>query len=297
MTKQINSEFQTQLLQAEPHPGISRRRFLGLCAAGLGLMVMPGFQANAATSTGAKVGLQLYTLRDLMAKSVPETLKLVASVGYKELEFAGYFDQSPKQIRSLLDGLGLSSPSGHVPLEMLDKEINAVIDTALEVGQRYIVLPYLSAEQRGTGIDTYQRLAEKMNKFGAACTKAGLQFAYHNHDFEFIKTDGQIPYDVLLTQTDPKHVKMELDLYWTVKAGLDPVSLFRQHPGRFPLWHVKDMDKAGNFADVGKGIIDFKSIFAQAKLAGVEHKFVERDQTDDTMRTIVQGYSAVKALS
>ncbi len=144
MTKQINSEFQTQRLQAEPHQGISRRSFLGLCAAGMGLMVMPGLQANAATSTGAKVGLQLYTLRDLMAKSVPETLKLVASVGYKELEFAGYFDQSPKQIRSILDAEGLTSPSGHVPLGMLDKDINAAIDTALEVGQRYIVLPYLN---------------------------------------------------------------------------------------------------------------------------------------------------------
>jgi sugar phosphate isomerase/epimerase len=232
-----------------------------------------------------------------MAESVPETLKLVASIGYTELEFAGYFGHSPKALREIIDGEGLTAPATHILLDALDKEFESSIETALVMGHKYVVVPYLSEEQRGTGIDTYKRLAEKFNVFGERCSKAGLKFAYHNHAFEFDNVDGQIPYDVLLAETDPQHVWMELDLYWVTKAQLDPVTYFRNHAGRFPLWHVKDMDETGGFADVGQGVIDFERIFAAADIAGLEHKFIERDHTDDPVRTIRVGYEALTRLS
>ena len=131
---------------------------------------------------------------------------------------------------------------------------------------------------------------------GEALHKAGLTFAYHNHDFEFQLTDQQIPYDVLLAQTDPSYVKMELDLFWTIKAKRDPLAYFANHPGRFPLWHVKDMDQQGHFADVGKGTIDFKAIFAKAEVAGLAHAFIEHDATKDPVATISQGFTTLKSL-
>jgi sugar phosphate isomerase/epimerase len=274
---------------------VSRRRFVQLTAAALGIAALPGSLAIAA-GTAANVGLQLYTLRDMMAVSVPATLKLVAAVGYKELEFAGYYEHKPSEIKALLNGEGLSAPSAHIPLTEFDQGVNKVIDHALAVGHKYIVIPYLTEEQRGTGIDVYKKLAQKCNVIGEACNKVGLKLAYHNHDFEFEMRDGQLPYDVLLNETDKNLLAMEMDLYWMVKAKQDPLAYFKQHPGRFKLWHVKDMDEAGNFADVGTGTIDFKPIFAQSALSGVEHRFVERDKTDDKLKTIQQGYKGLSAL-
>ena len=288
---------------------LSRRQFLGFGAAGLAgaaLMSSPLFSSPAfaltANPTSAmagrvgKTGLQLYTVRDLMAESVAKTLQLVAKVGYQELEFAGYFEHKPKDLRAMLDGEGLTAPSCHLPIEAFDNGTDAIIEAALTMGHQYVVIPYLTEQQRGTSIDTYQKLAVRFNQIGEALHKAGLTFAYHNHDFEFQLTDQQVPYDVLLAQTDPRFVKMELDLFWTVKAKRDPVAYFAQHPGRFPLWHVKDMDSAGQFADVGKGTIDFKTIFAKADVAGLAHAFIEHDATKDPVGTITQGFTTLKSL-
>tara|TARA_R110000744_G_scaffold2262_5_gene9145 strand:- start:11153 stop:12055 length:903 start_codon:yes stop_codon:yes gene_type:complete len=276
----------------------SRRRFVKLSAAAMGLTVMPGSLAFAANimAKSATVGLQLYTLRDMMAVSLPATLKLVAAVGYKELEFAGYYDHKPSEIKTILHNEGLTAPSAHIPLKAFDNGVNSVIDHALEVGHKYIVIPYLTEEQRGTGIGVYKALAQQCNVIGEACNKAGLNLAYHNHDFEFEMRDGQLPYDVLLNETDKDVMAMEMDLFWMVKAKQDPLAYFKKHPGRFKLWHVKDMDEVGNFADVGTGTIDFAPIFAQSALSGVEHRFVERDKTDDKLKTIQQGYKAVSQL-
>ena len=288
---------------------LTRRQFLGYGAAGLAsvallsspLFATPAFavSADSKTTTSGRVGktgLQLYTVRDLMAEHVAKTLQLVAKVGYQELEFAGYFDYKPKDLRAILDAEGLTAPSCHLPIEAFDQGTDAIIETALTMGHQYVVIPYLTEQQRGTGIDTYQKLAARFNEIGEALQKAGLTFAYHNHDFEFQLTDNQVPYDVLLAQTDPRYVKMELDLFWTIKAKRDPLAYFAKHPGRFPLWHVKDMDKAGQFADVGKGIIDFKTIFAKADAAGLAHAFIEHDATKDPVGTITQGFTTLKSL-
>ncbi|MDF3124207.1 sugar phosphate isomerase/epimerase [Rheinheimera sp. 1928-s] len=277
-----------------------RRKFLKLSAlslAGLSLASLPLSAETKVATTPAKVvpGLQLYTLRDLMSQSVADTLKLVAGVGYTQVEFAGYYDQSATQLKKIMDSEGLSAPSAHVPLDVMQKDLDKVIEQALVVGHKYLVLPYLMDTDRKT-IDQYKALAAFLNKAGEKIQAAGMQLTYHNHDFEFFKLSGEVPYEVLLNETDAKLVQMELDLYWVVKAGLNPLDLFARQPGRFPLWHVKDMDKAGGFADVGKGVIDFKPIFAKAKQAGLKHAFVERDQTDNRVETIRQGFSALSTL-
>jgi sugar phosphate isomerase/epimerase len=294
------SEQKPQLLDQQ------RRQFLKLSALGLGGAVGLGVSglgmasmplSAATTNSAAQVvpGLQLYTLRDLMAQSVADTLKLVAGVGYTQVEFAGYYDKSATELKKIMDSEGLSSPSCHVPLDVMQKDLDKVIEQALVVGHKYLVLPYLMDTDRKT-IDQYKALAAFLNKAGEKIQAAGMQLAYHNHDFEFIKLSNQVPYDILLNETDAKLLQMELDLYWVVKAGHSPLELFARQPGRFPLWHVKDMDKAGAFADVGKGVIDFQPIFAKAKAAGLRHAFVERDQTDNRVETIRQGFSALTKL-
>jgi sugar phosphate isomerase/epimerase len=273
-----------------------RRRFMKLSSAIVGASLLPSSLAFAA-DTPSPVGLQLYTLRDMMAVSVSATLKLVSAVGYQEVETAGYFDHSPKEFRKMLDGEGLKSPSAHIGLDLFDNSLNEVIDTAKEIGHDYVVIPYLTAEQRGTGIDVYKKLADNCNLWGEVCKKSGLKLAYHNHDFEFEMRDGLLPYDVLLQNVDADLMAMEMDLYWMAKAKQDPLAYFKRYPGRFKLWHVKDMDEQGAFADVGTGVIDFTAIFAHAKQAGLEHKIVERDKTDNVVKTLQQGFKAVSALS
>jgi len=278
----------------------SRRNFLKLSALGAAVLGSAGFafSQSALASPGKKagIGLQLYTVRDLMAQNVASTLQLVAAVGYTELEFAGYFNQPVASLKKILDGEGLTAPSCHVPLEALQSNLGLVIEQAKTLGHHYVVLPYLTTEQRGTDISRYQQLAEQLNKFGEQCRAAGLQMVYHNHDFEFQPVSGQVPYDVLLKETDADLVKMELDLYWTVKAGLDPLQLFAKHPGRFPLWHVKDMGKAGELADVGTGTIDFKRIFEKAEQAGLKHHFIEHDESSNKIQTIRRGFETVSAI-
>ncbi|GGW83788.1 sugar phosphate isomerase/epimerase family protein [Alteromonas halophila] len=273
----------------------SRRHFLKLSGALAAASALP-FSVQAHDHSPS-IGLQLYTLRDMMAISVPATLELVAAAGYNEVEFAGYYNHTPKQIRRLLSDNGLSAPATHIMLDDFNDGPQKVIDHALEVGHQYVVVPYLTEAQRGTTLKAYLELAEQLDRWGSTLRQAGLTLGYHNHDFEFERRDGQLPYDVLLNNTDSNNLTMEMDLYWMEKAGQDPLAYFKQHPGRFALWHVKDMDEAGEFADVGTGTIDFARIFAHAGQAGVKHRFVERDHTDDRLRTITQGAKALRALS
>lgn len=229
-----------------------------------------------------KIGLQLYTVRQAMEKDLEGTLAKVASIGYKEVEFAGYFNRTPDQIKTTLKNNGLTAPSAHTSLPVIrDKaKWQETIATAQSIGHKYLILAYLMPNER-TSFDDYKKLTEVLNQAGADCKKAGIQFGYHNHDFEFQVMDGQMPYDYMLKNTDAKLVKMELDLYWITKAKQSWEKYFGMYPGRFELVHVKDMDKTPKefFTEVGRGSIDFKPIFAQSKKAGIKHYFVEQDQT------------------
>lgn len=274
---------------------LSRREFVKLSAAASVFACVPFF-AGASTNVTARAGVQLFTVRDFMAVSVPATLKLIAAVGYRELEFAGYMGHSASDIQLILNDEGLSAPAAHVLLSSFDQGGQKVIDDALTIGHKYIVIPYLTEAQRGTDIATYQQLALRLNEIGEVCKKAGLQLAYHNHDFEFEMRQGMLPYDVLLDDTQSDLLVMEMDLYWMAKAQQDPLAYFKKYPGRFPLWHVKDMDKNGGIADVGTGTIDFANIFTHTQQAGLMHAFVEHDNTENKLKTLQQGYKALTGL-
>ena len=275
---------------------MNRRTFLKTSgSAALGGLLTKSVFANPTEKSLAKIGVQLYTVRSLMEKDFTGTLEKVAATGYKEVEFAGYYEQKPKNVKKLLDRLGLKAPSTHQGLAVFEQKMDWLVETAKVVGHEYVVCPWLSAEQRGS-IDHYKKLAASFNKIGEACKKAGLQFAYHNHDFEFFTTDGQIPYDVLLAETDPKLVQMEIDLYWIIKAGYDPLSYFAKYPGRFALCHVKDMADEQKMVDVGKGKIDFAKIFAQSSQAGLKHYIVEHDQPENPLESITASCQYLKGL-
>ena len=251
-----------------------------------GILAMP----EMAFGKSQKTGLQLYTLRESVAKDVPGVFSQISKAGYSELEMFGlsaenkFFGHSVKKIAELLKQNNLTSPSGHyMPEKFLFNNGNGDVvknlcEVANTLGNKYVIIPWMSEEKRNS-IDKYKAMARRLNEAGEICKKANLQLAYHNHDFEFADFNGEHGYDILLKNTDRSLVKMEMDLYWVVRAGYDPVALFRSNPGRFHLWHVKDMnknDKTQN-TEVGNGSLDFKTIFAAAKLAGVKHYIVEQE--------------------
>ncbi len=235
------------------------------------------------------------------------TLAKVAAIGYREVEFAGYFDHSPKDVRAILDRLQLTSPSEHVAYAVVQDKWPETLDAAHVVGQTYIVCPWIEESQR-KGTDGWKRAAELFNRAGEASHKAGIQFAYHNHTFEFEPSadlGGKVPYDVLLAETDAKLVKMEMDLCWASVAGQDPVSYFERYPGRFPLVHVKDWtkgengkmsEKDGHMAEVGSGSIDWKRLFAQSQKAGIQHYFVEHDEPKSPLESLSNSYKYLQNL-
>jgi len=236
------------------------------------------------------VGIQLYTLREAIAKDPRGVIKKVAAAGYREVEMFGmsadnkFWGLTVDEFAQLLKDNGIKSPSGHYAPEQFlfengnGDDVKNFCEVGNKLGNKYIIIPWMKEERRKT-IDQYKALTDRINKAGEICKSAGLQLAYHNHDFEFADLNGQHGYDILLNNTDKDLVKMEMDLYWVVRSGYDPVALFKSHPGRFHLWHVKDMykeDKTKN-TEVGNGTVDFKTIFANAKLSGVKHYLVEQE--------------------
>ena len=264
-----------------------------------------------------RIGLQLYTVRAAMGADLEGTIAKVAATGYKEVEFAGYFDHSPKAIRAMLDQNGLVSPSCHVSYHFVEKHWDDTIEAAKIVGHSYIICPWIDEKQRAQA-GGWKRAADLFNKAGEASKKAGIQFGYHNHSFEFDPAEslgGKLPYDFLLAETDPKLVAMEMDLCWISVAGKDPLAYFDKYPGRFPLVHVKDWVKdasspseyqgamgqsvkfGGRMADVGQGSIDWRNLFAHSEKAGIQHFFVENDYPKSAFDDIKVSYDYLHALS
>ena len=259
-----------------------------------------GASPRGATSGSlGPIGVQLYTVRNEMQKDVAATLARVARIGYKEVEFAGYFGRQPTEIRSLLTANGLTAPSAHIGLDMLQDTWARTLDAAKSIGHEYLIVAYLPEERRRT-LDDYKRIAEQFNRAGQDAQKAGIKFGYHNHDFEFTKLEGgSIGYDTLLASTDPALVAFEMDLYWITKAGYDPLAYFAKYPGRFQLVHVKDSagPPAHEMRPVGQGTIDWKRIFAQRAQAGIRHYFVEHDNPTDAFASIETSYGYLSKLA
>ena len=275
---------------------MERREFVQTMA-GAGLAIACTGRSRAPRAARLdKVGIQLYTVRDQMKADFEGTLAHIAEIGYKEVEFAGYFDHSAADVKAILTRHGLAAPSTHVAFEN-DEKWKAALDTAKTIGHEYIVMPWIPQERRKT-LDDWKNFAQVFNHAAQMAHDAGIQFAYHNHDFEFPKMDGQVPYDVLLQNTDPKLVQLEIDLYWITKAGQDPLAYFSRWPGRVPLVHVKD--SAGppehKMVDVGQGKIEWKRIFAKREQAGIKHFFVEHDQPPRPFDDIAASYKYLSQL-
>lgn len=262
---------------------MNRREFVQTASfAAAGLLSLPSFLA--AGKPQFSLGLQLYTLRDTFPQDPKGVLQKVAGFGYKELEAFGYGDSKIfglpyAEFCSYAKSLGMKVVSGHYGLDKIKGDTwKKAVEDAKNGGQPYMVVPYINEPDRKT-LDDYKRICADLNAAGEVCNKNGIRFGYHNHAFEFQPLEGQIPYDLMLKELNPKNVGMEMDLFWVVNAGHDPAKYFEKYPGRFEQWHVKDMDKADKMrnADVGTGTIDFKALFAKAKQSGLKHFYVEQE--------------------
>jgi sugar phosphate isomerase/epimerase len=224
-----------------------------------------------------QVALQLYTVRDDMAKDFAGTLKKVAEIGYPAVELAGTGGLSAKELRALLDGLGLKVVGTHVGLDGLTKDLQATMEYNLTIGNPFLVCPGIPEERRSNA-DAWRETGAIFNRAAGEARKSGLAVAYHNHDIEFKQFDGKYGLDIFLEATDASLVGVELDVFWAQYGKVNPVQYMSKHPGRFPLLHLKDMGTDGkSMTEVGEGIVDFMGIFAQAERAGVRAYIVEQD--------------------
>jgi len=227
----------------------------------------------------SNIGLQLYTFRDELAKDVRGTLKQIADLGIKQIESASsnkghYYGLTAREIKQVCSDLGMTLRSGHVHI---DDQWNQTIEEAVESGQEYLICSTMPS--RGQTADNYKKVAEAFNKAGDDCRKLNIKFGYHNHDYEFESENGQVLYDVLLKNTDPNLVHMELDLGWVVVTGKDPLAYFKNFPDRFPLWHLKDMDlKKKSSTEFGKGGLPVVEILKHSKQSGMKYLFVEQEE-------------------
>lgn len=283
----------------------TRRDVLRLLAAGVAGSSLLPTMARAGIVTGdhsdvpriERMGLQLYTVRNALQKDIEGTIAAIAKAGITELEFFNPFGKDVAWWNALLKQHNLTAPSSHEALPKADGDWTPIFDRANGMGHKLVVVPYVGDEYRGSKAN-WQRLADRLNAGASLARAAGLQFAYHNHDFEFAPVDGTTGYEILTTQTDPNLVKLELDLYWTVKAGQDPLAIMKRWPNRIVAVHVKDAGPAPErkMTEVGAGTIDFKTILATGRKQGLRHWFIEHDNPTDPIASITASAAALKKL-
>jgi len=299
---------------------ITRRRFLeGSSLAALAAMSgVRSFAANTGTGPlGLPIGLQLYTVRDVAATDLPGTLAKLQAIGFREVETAGFYGKSGKEMRKILADHGMTAPSAHSSMGEIQKDMQKLVDGAAEVGAKYFVCafpalpgnkPASAAIAKDITLDDWKWNAEQLNKLGEFAKKAGLQAGYHNHNMEFRTFDGVTAFDHLLKLTDPQLVTIELDLGWVVTAGLDPVKYLKQYADRISLLHVKDVRKdvvtsvdevKAQTLEIGRGKIDWASVFAACDPKRLKHYFVEQENftgpTVDAVRTSFEYLSSLKS--
>jgi sugar phosphate isomerase/epimerase len=318
-----------------------RRAFLthiSLLAAGLPALATTETRHEAQSALLDRLGVGLFTLPTLLEKDFAGTMKLLASIGYREVETfgpyswsaqvaqdrwkvtsqslafkgSGYFGLTPSAVRRILDDHGLTSPSMHTDLDSLRTRLEPMAEAARVLGQRYVVLPSIPASERRS-LDGYRRMADAFNQIGALATKLGVRFKYHNHGYGLAPIDGIVPFDMLVERTDPTLVDLQMDLYWMTAGGADPIAYLQRYKGRYKSLHIKDMVKRVQFAgdggdssqwialfpfvtDAGRGVLDLPAILSAAKRAGVEHFFLERDQTPTPDETLRGSYTYLSSL-
>lgn len=282
---------------------VSRRDFVRRTAIGLGAAAAvprPLLATLLPADRIERVGVELYTVRGAMRDDVPGTLARVARIGYKEVEFAGYYGLQAERVRELLDTNALASPSVHTAIEILERDFDAQARMAKVIGHEMLIVPSLNTRTL-TDAAGWKGIAARFNALGRKAHDAGLRFGFHNHAVEPKPlADGTVPYDVLLGETDPALVDFQMDIYWMVKSGGDPIAYFNKYPGRFRSVHVKDATAAPalDMVDVGAGAIDWKKIFAMHAKAGIRHYLVEHDDPKpDAFASITASYKYLSTLT
>ncbi|MET0534412.1 MAG: sugar phosphate isomerase/epimerase [Steroidobacter sp.] len=301
---------------------LTRRSFLECSSFAMvaAMSSVKAFAAGAGTGPlGRQIGLQLYTVREEANKDLLGTLKRLQTIGYREVETAGFYGKSGTELRKLLADHGMTAPSAHSSMGDIHKNMQKLVDGAAEVGAKYFICAFPALPPGATAgggdalakaitLDHWKWNAEQLNKLGEVAKKAGLQAGYHNHNMEFRSYNGVTGLDELLKSTDPKLVTLELDLGWVVAAGVDPVAYIKKHSDRISLLHVKDVAKGApvsttelkpHTVEVGRGQIDWKSIFAACDPKHLEHYFVEQENftgsTLDAVRVSFEYLSTLKA--
>jgi len=278
---------------------MKRREFIKVAGvSSMGIAAFPSIAGVLSPNKTSIYGLQVYTIRDALNEDFIGSLKKVADIGYKDIELFNYkegtyFKHTIAETKKILDDLGLTVKSSHISLgrstpEKIGTQMNGwekTVEDAAELGQKYIVCPYLQESERET-LDDYKMYADLFNKNAEIAKKYGLKYAYHNHSFEFDEIDGEVPYEILLNRCDKGLVKFEMDMYWMEYAGKNPITFFERFPGRFPLWHVKDLSKDEDkffTTAVGDGVIDWKKLFSYSTKAGLDYFYVEQDDSKNKL--------------
>jgi sugar phosphate isomerase/epimerase len=276
------------------HSVTSRREFLQTMAAASTAVSLPATLRGAESAPAAtlgRIGLELYTVRNEMAVDVDATLDKVAAAGYREVEFAGYFNHDLVKLRDKLNHVRLAAVACHVGMADVEAKWDDTLKAAKMLGHKWIVV---ASTPRGSfaSVDSLKALAARFNAVGRKANDAGMRFGYHNHEVEFKPVEGVVPYDILLSNTDPKVVDFEMDIYWITMAGGDPLAYFAKYPGRFRIIHAKDTSgpPAHEMRDVGSGTIDWKRLFRRRGQARIEHVFVEHDNPKDPWVSVRSSY-------
>jgi sugar phosphate isomerase/epimerase len=281
---------------------IKRRDFLQLSAAGLAALALHKY--SSAAETRIPLGVQLYTVRDQAEKNLNQVLAQISKIGYQEVElYWNVYTHPAAELRRMIADNGLRAPSGHFNYEGLPGKL----DYAKELGVQYVVCPMLP-EDMWTSADGFKKAAAQFNQWGEKVHSMGMQFGFHNHNYEFQKFGNVTGFDILTQDTDPKLVCLEMDCYWVTQAGQDPVAMLKKFGSRIQLLHLKDR-KAGfptsqslnptaeHFTEVGSGTIDWKTLLGVAQQTGVKHYFVERDSgSTPAMESIATSYQYLNKL-
>ena len=279
---------------------LDRRRFLTVTGSAIAASALaPRTLRALAADHIDRIGLELYTVRSEMQKNVDATLARVAQIGYREVEFAGHFNRTPAQIRAALDANGLDAPSMHLGMaEVRSPDWPRWLEGARTMGHRYVIVAGLE-EQDGASQDGYRRVADELVVASPKAAEYGITLGFHNHEVDFKSLDGKMGYEVLLERTAGSTVVFEMDLYWIIKAGQDPLAWFARFPGRFPLVHVKDSagPPKNEMRDVGAGTIDWRAIFRHHEQAGIKYYFVEHDEPPDPFASATASFAYLSHLT
>jgi sugar phosphate isomerase/epimerase len=267
---------------------LDRRQFVHTLGAGAAALL----GCSRAPRRLDRIGVQLYTVRADLERDFDGTLARLAAIGFREVEFAGYFGRTPAQVRAAVARAGLTAPGSHVAFETLADFARTAADAA-EAGHHWVVVPWVPEAARSD----WRRVAEMLNEGGRLARVAGLRFAYHTQAYDFKPVETVTPFDVVATGTDPRLVDLELDVYWAVAGGGDPEACIARYPGRFPLMHFKDAaGPTHEMVDVGAGSIDWKAVLSQSARAGLQHVFVEHDSPVDAFASVRAGFAYLQGV-